>query len=569
MIVRFPEWFRGNARDALARSDAAPMPCPAQTTPLRLIDRMAEPNDEMVQLLFEHSTAGKAIMDRQGRVVRANSALSALLGPDVDCSVGRAFLTLFDPQDRDALWEQLRYTLDGRPPLRDFAAGLAGCREDAPQSVDISAVPLREADGEISGLILLLSDTTVQKRLEVQLVQSQKLQAVGQLAGGIAHDFNNLLTAVLGATEIIVARPGVDLDTLDDVAQIRRSAERGADLVRKLLAFGRQQTLQPRVLAINEVIRDLSSLLRRLLGSQVSLELDLEEPGSTVRADPTQLDQVLVNLAVNARDAMPSGGRLLLRSGHITLYRSLNRGQETIPPGRFVMIEVEDSGNGIPPEVLPRIFDPFFTTRRELGGTGLGLSTVHGIIRQSDGFVAVESEVGKGTRMRVYLPRHDQSEAVRMPLPPLLLLEPEGEPSAPGTPLVVAEPQRIALLVDDEEPVRRLAERALRRRGWQVLSADSAEAALTLLEEREPVLTLLITDVVMPGMDGPALVARVRERCADLPAILVSGYAEEMLKPGPMMPNTAFLPKPYTLQALLARADAMSRQGTPSCQDSA
>jgi two-component system cell cycle sensor histidine kinase/response regulator CckA len=540
-----------------------------------LIDRLAIPDDDLVRVLFENSNVAKLIIDREGRIIRANQALRALLRSDVDCSAGAAFLELFEPTDRESLWDELSLILEGRASAREVAAHLVGVRKELTQSVEVSAVPLREAaagegDGPISGLVLLLNDTTVQKQLEVQLVHSQKLQAVGQLAGGIAHDFNNLLTAVLGATEIIVSRAAVDRETLEDVYQIRRSAERGADLVSKLLAFGRQQTLQPRVVAINDVIRDLSSLLRRLLGSQISLQLELEEPGNVVRVDPTQLDQVLVNLAVNARDAMPNGGRLLLRSGHMTLFRPLNRGQESIPPGRYVMIEVEDSGNGISADVLPRIFDPFFTTRREHGGSGLGLSTVHGIVRQSDGFLAVESEVGKGTRMRVYLPRHDGPDGVTIPRPPKLELVRETT-SLPDVSPGDSPAPRVALLVDDEEPVRRLAERALTRRGWQVMAADSAEAALALLEGHHAPLALMITDVVMPGLDGPSLVEQVRLRWPDLPAILVSGYAEEMLKQGTMNSHTAFLPKPYTLHALLARADAMTRPPCPddgACPDS-
>ncbi len=436
--------------------------------------------------------------------------------------------------------------------------------------MDVSGSVLREADGSISGLILRITDLTAQTRLERQLANSQKLQAIGQLAGGIAHDFNNLLTAILAGTDLVLGRTDLDGEAREDIRQIRRGAERGAALVRQLLAFGRQQTLQPRVLAINEAIQDLAGLLRRLLGSRISLELDLETPGRLIRVDPTQLDQVLVNLAVNARDAMPEGGRLALRSGHVTLYRPLVRGQETIPPGRYVMVEVEDTGIGIPSDVLPRIFDPFFTTRRESGGTGLGLSTVHGIVRQSDGFLAVESEIGRGTRFRLYLPRHDVAELVAPPPAPK-----PASVAVPVAPRPGSDRGRTVLLVDDEDMVRGLAERALRQRGWEVLSADSAEAALALLECRRansarPPPSVLVSDVVMPGMDGTALVQAVRADYPELPAILVSGYAEEALRQDCTGPGIVFLSKPYTLKALLATvrdvtAAAAEPASTGSC----
>jgi two-component system cell cycle sensor histidine kinase/response regulator CckA len=545
-------WLKGRRLMVWRRTPPRPPP------PL-LIERLAQPLDDMLKVLFQEATAGVLIVDRNGRIVRANDALRQMLGRHADVSPGQAATGIFAPRERDDVWEELRPALEGRRAPRAFATRLDNDGGDLDQTVDVSGVALREADGSVSGLILRLSDITVQRRLEAQLVQSQKLQAVGQLAGGIAHDFNNLLTAMLGAAEMVLERPGVELETRQDVDQIRRSAERGAALVRQLLAFGRQQTLQPKVIRINDAIQDLSMLLDRLLGGQVKLILDLETPGRLVRVDPTQLDQVLMNLAVNARDAMPDGGTLTLRSGHITLFRALNRGQETIPPGRYVMIEVQDTGVGISPDALPRIFDPFFTTRRELGGNGLGLSTVHGIVRQSDGFLAVDSQIGVGTRLRVYLPRYDGVEAVKIPRVPK-----REEPPGVAAVVEVARP-RIALLVDDEDPVRRLAERALTKHGWQVYSALSAEAALEMLQEMErrgqgPKLSVLITDVVMPGIDGPTLVAEVRKSWPGLPAILASGYAEEVLARDLVADSMVFLPKPYTLRTLVGTAEEVVRQ---------
>ena len=554
----------------------------------RLIDRLAGPRDGgrsaggddlawsgLLQLLFEDAPFGALLLDAGGRILRANEPLRRMLGGDVDLSRGAAAELVFAAPGREAAMTEVAAVLSGRAhATRVFLTRLEGAAgsDEAPPgdagepTVSVAIAPLFEADGGLVGAMLRIADITLQKQLEAQLAQSQKLQAVGQLAGGIAHDFNNLLTAVLGAAESIVTRPGLDADTLEDVAQVQSSAQRGAALVRQLLAFGRQQTLQPRVLAVNERITDLSGLLRRLLGTKVRLELALETPGRTVRADPTQLDQVLVNLAVNARDAMSEGGVLTLRSGHMTLYRPMTRGPETIPPGRYVMIEVRDTGGGIPPEVMPRIFDPFFTTKRDSGGSGLGLSTVHGIVRQSDGFLNVESEVGEGTRVRIYLPRWDGQEAVAIPRLPRDRVAAAPLPEDAGP----VGASRLVLLVEDEEPVRRLAERTLKRQGWRVLAADCGEAALALLEESDAasraqgegplVLAAVVTDMVMPGIDGAALVRMLRERLGAplLPAILVSGYAQETLRRDLDSAGTVFLPKPYSLKDLAARLESVT-----------
>jgi two-component system cell cycle sensor histidine kinase/response regulator CckA len=306
--------------------------------------------------------------------------------------------------------------------------------------------------------------------------------------------------------------------------------------------------------AVNEAIVDLLALLRRLLGGRIRLETDLAEPGPVVRADPTQLDQVLLNLAVNARDAMPEGGALTLRSGHVTLYRPLTRGAETIPPGAYAMIEVQDTGTGIAPDILPRIFEPFFTTRREQGGSGLGLSTVHGIVRQSDGFVAVDSTPGQGTSMRIYLPRVATAEAPRPPPPP---------GRAPPPPPAGDRP---VLLVDDEPAVLHLAGRALMRRGWRVLTADSAEAALAHLDDPAILagLAVVVSDVVMPGLDGPALVRALRQRRPDVPAILCSGYMDAALRGDWAREGIRALPKPYTLLALQTMVEEVATAPSPA-----
>ena len=524
----------------------------------RLAGDGADGEDVVVGLLFEEAPFGGLVVDAEGRIVRANKALHELIDAEPLLAVGGDAALIFAPESRETAWADVLALLKGRPgavrnvPVR-VGAQAQPHREAPPPTVRISVDLLRE-DGAIAGALLRFADMSLQAQLEAQLAHGQKLQAVGQLAGGIAHDFNNLLTTVLGAAESIASRPEVDAETREDAAYIQSGAMRGAALVRQLLAFGRQQTLQPRPLAVNEVITDISGLLRRLLGENVRLVLELEEPGRSVRADPTQLDQVLVNLAVNARDAMQDGGTLTLRSGHMTLYRPLARGPETIPPGRYVMIEVIDTGTGIPADVLPRIYDPFFTTKRDRGGNGLGLSTVHGIVRQSDGFLAVESEPGQGTKFRVYLPRWDGQEAVAIPRMPT----PAAAPDTPQATAPVADALTI-LLVEDEEPVRRLAERSFIRRGWKVLAAESGEAALALLDQHKGPVAAMVTDMVMPGMDGAKLLKAVRARpgLANLPAVLVSGYAEEVLRRELESAETAFVPKPYLPKDLVTRLDAV------------
>ncbi len=295
-------------------------------------------------------------------------------------------------------------------------------------------------------------------RPQVDPEHERRLRIVGQLAGGIAHDFNNLLTAILGAADAILERAETTAETAADAQQIRRGVQRGAALVRQLLAFSRQQTLQPRIVDVNAAIDDTAQLLRRLLGARMTVVIALEQPGRRVMADPGQLDQVLMNLAVNARDAMADGGTLTLSSGHTTLYRPQLTGAETIPPGRYVTITVADTGDGIAEAVLPRIFEPFFTTKRGQGGTGLGLPTVLGIVRQSGGFLDVASQPGIGTTVVIYLPRHETAAEAIAPATPAPV------PPTQVPPAIPEGGDRVVLVVEDEEPVRRVLARALTSR---------------------------------------------------------------------------------------------------------
>ena len=482
------------------------------------VGRLFRRDAAIAETVFQDQTDGVAVLDAQGLVLRANPRFTTLTG----ATEGEAaWATL--PKQAGVLQAKLR---DGRQEQVTVSRTADGLR----RSLRLSLLPVPP-----SGALLRVADITRECDMEEQLGQAQRLQAVGELAGGIAHDFNNLLTAIIGATEDLQTRAAGRADDSADLDMVRASADRGAALVRQLLAFSRQQTLQPRVLALNDAVRGTARLLERLLGAGVPLELALEEPGRQVKIDPTQLDQVLINLAVNARHAMPGGGRLRIATGHALKLSPESLGGETVPPGRYAWLSVEDTGSGIPPDVLPRIFEPFFTTRRDAGGTGLGLSTVHGIVRQSGGYMAVDSVQGKGTRFEILLPRHEES-AIWQP--------------APAAVLPVARAARISrtlLLVDDEAPVRRLAERVLLRAGWQVVAAACAEDALELVEAGglRNALACVISDVVMPGLDGPALVRTLREGQAGLPAILMSGYADASLRRDLQAADIRFLPKPF------------------------
>jgi two-component system cell cycle sensor histidine kinase/response regulator CckA len=567
---------------------------PAVMRPARLIDQLARPLSPLLAALFEDSATGALVLDRERRIVRTNRRLEAMLasgGAALAERLGVASLVehrgvaaaggavpavregallapdepaeqLFAPADRPRVAMALIAALRGDPPTA-MQVRLGARAPAAAPMVALSMTPLRESDGEMSGLLLRLTDVSVEKRLEAELAQLQKLQAVGQLAGGIAHDFNNLLTAIGAAADSVLERESCEHATLDDVRQIRQSADRGAALVRQLLAFGRRQPLLPAVVVVNAAVRNISTMLHRLLGERIRLSLDLEEPGRSVRVDPTQLDQVLVNLAVNARDAMPTGGTLTLRTGHLTLYAPRQVGSEAMPPGRYVAISAEDTGEGIPPAIIPQVFEPFFTTRRERGGSGLGLSTVLGIVRQSGGFVTVESVVGQGTSVRFWLPRHDEEMDVSSRLSPSGTLpsgrpgpaytEPAGSEAVAAARLPVVP--RSVLLVEDEEPVRRLTERALQRAGWQVSAVPSAEDALAELPHPGGLVeppSVVISDIVLPGMDGTELARAVRAVWPDLPVVLVSGYTDSALLGDLTAQGVCFLAKPFRLRDLVA-----------------
>ncbi len=490
--------------------------------------------DPLLQAVLEVAGTGLALLDSEDRILAWNSDFAGLCGPMLPPREGLALRQLLAPEGRD---EVLAMLANGQRRPVMLAGGGA-----PPLEADRRSLPVPE---RLS--VLRLSRVTV--RPPEQQAAAARLQAVGALAGGIAHDFNNLLTAIAGSAEAALAR-APDGNAAPELRQVLESAGRGAALVRQLLAFARQQALRPRVVELNEAVASMGELLKRLLGSRVKLALHLEEPSRRVRIDPTQLDQVIMNLALNARDAMPEGGAMRIATGHAVVLRPEPLGHEVLPAGRYALLEVSDSGAGIPEEVLPRIFDPFFTTRRDQGGTGLGLSTVHGIVRQSGGFIAVDSKRGEGTRFRIWLPRH---EGPADPPVPTAMVAPPSVAQPPASALPVASYGSVpVLLVEDEVPLLRLAERALRRAGFEVMSAGCAEEALEMLTRGAPAPLALVSDVVMPGMDGLELAAKLRERWPDLPVLLVSGYAEAALGRDLTAERIRLLAKPYSLGALVA-----------------
>jgi two-component system cell cycle sensor histidine kinase/response regulator CckA len=486
--------------------------------------------DPQLCAVLDAASPGLALLDSGGRVLAWNPELARLCGPTLPLSPGMPMTSLVAPELRDAMAK----TLDAG---RRVEASLASAGQPR---VLIERRRLRE-----HGALLRVAPVAEVERT-VQNAAAARLQSVGALAGGIAHDFNNLLTAISGSAEAALGREP-EGDAAPELRQIMESAARGAALVRQLLAFARQQAMHPRVVDLNTAVEAMGALLRRLLGSRVRLTLELEEPGRCVRIDPSQLDQVIMNMALNARDAMPLGGSLRIATGHAVVLHPEPIGQEELPPGRYAVLEVSDTGGGIPPEMLPRIFEPFFTTRREQGGSGLGLSTVHGIVRQSGGFIAAESKLGEGTTFRIWLPRHDgppeNAPAVAPAAPP-------PKPAAPSG-------GRLILLVEDEAPLLKLAERALRRAGFEVIAAASAEEALERMAGDGPRPAALVSDVVMPGMDGFALARRLRETLPDLPVLLVSGYAEAALGRDLAAEQLKLLSKPYSLSELVAELRAL------------
>jgi two-component system cell cycle sensor histidine kinase/response regulator CckA len=489
--------------------------------------------------LLDFLPIGLALVNSDGRFVFLNKSFrrAASLGAD-DRPIYPGDLVV--DEDKAAVSDSVRRFARGRSVSSDIAVRLKSQPEEPVALTIAGARGLGEA-----AVILSLKDTSEEDRLKKQIAQATKMQAVGQLAGGVAHDFNNILTAIIGYCDLMLMRHSPGDSDYDDIQQIRSNSNRAAGLTRQLLAFSRQQTLRPQVLQLPDVISEVSNLLKRLLGETVKLQVKHGRNLGTVRADPGQLEQVIVNLAVNARDSMAAkgegGGTLTLQTYSVSSDDVRKMASDILPIANYTALRVSDTGTGIPPNLLGKIFEPFFTTKEVGKGTGLGLSTVYGIVKQSGGFIFAESEPGQGASFVIYLPVfRDQTPAASAKGKPK---EAAGELWGTGT----------VLLVEDEAMVRAVAERALTRHGYRVLTAENGEAALEILAREEKV-DLLISDVVMPTMDGPTTVRQARKTHPDLPILFISGYAEEQLRKSIDLERVAFLAKPFSVQKLAEAA---------------
>ncbi|HCU05994.1 MAG TPA: hybrid sensor histidine kinase/response regulator [Holosporales bacterium] len=518
--------------------------------------RLSKPSskqiEEVLSSYINSAPIAIVVIDATGVISNYNDAFSALINNSLSKNSDIRFDSLL-PEEQKINFINSLASISASSTKKDALETeiLLSNGEEITVSLFISCHP----EGSDSGVIIYVIDTTEQKKLETRFVHSQKMQAVGQLAGGIAHDFNNLLTAMIGFCDLLLMRHPAGDPSFADIMQVKQNSNRAANLVRQLLAFSRKQTLQPKNLDLTEVLAELSNLIRRLIGENIELNMIHGRDLWMVKADQGQLEQVIINLAVNARDAMQKGGTLTIRTSNISIDGRNQLDKSFIPPaqednitdGEYVLTEVIDSGHGIPAALIEKIFEPFFSTKEVGHGTGLGLSTVYGIIKQTGGFLYVKTEEDIGTTFAMFLPKHLQEEAEKENAE---ALEKPSSSDLTGTATI--------LLVEDETPVRIFAARALGNKGYKMLEADCGENALQVYEQHGGKVDVIISDVIMPGMNGPTMIETLRQRypeqMKETQVIFISGYAEGVFVDNLADGHTVnFLPKPFTLKQLASK----------------
>jgi PAS domain S-box-containing protein len=513
----------------------------AEIAERKQVEEALRANQRLVQGIIDNSTAVIYVKDPDGRYLLVNRRFEELFHMSKESVRGKSDAELFPKERTDLHRDHDRRVLEANRAL-EWEEVVT--QDDGLTHTYISLkFPLHDEQGRAFATCGISTDITERKKLEGQLLQSQKLESIGRLAGGVAHDFNNLLTAILGYAEIVMLR--ADSSLAHNVEQIKLAADRAARLTRQLLIFARRGVIEPTVLDLNELVLHLSHLLRRLIGEDVELEVTPSLGLWAVRADAGQIEQVLVNLAVNARDAMPEGGRLIIATGNVDVDEARAREPGMAPAGQYARLIVTDTGTGMTEDTKAHLFEPFFTTKERGKGTGLGLATCHGIVQQSGGYIFCSSEVGKGTTFTIYFPRYHGRAAAA---------ERTEEAPVPGGAETV-------LVVEDEPSVRALAVGALGERGYRVLEAGNGVEALRVAERHGTRIDLLVTDLVMPRMGGKDLAEQLRATQPDLRVLYTSGYTEdERIRLGEASDQAKFLQKPFTGTTLARRVrDALGR----------
>lgn len=555
-----------------------------------LKDRIEQSSDQ-ISWLFNNAPVGIMFLQSNGIIMEGNQVAFRFFGCSANELINKSIYSFIDEQNSEKLQKELKDICTHNKD--SFSIDIKLKNECKKSSAMLYISPMKHLHTTnqipIKGFVVYLIDNTHQKNLEQQFAQAQKMQAVGQLAGGVAHDFNNLLTAMIGFTDLLLQRHGVGDPSFADLIQIKQNANRAAGLVRQLLAFSRKQPLQPKLIDIIENFAELNHMLKRILGEQITLKFNHGADLGYIKVDPVQFSQVIINLAVNAKDAMNGNGILTIKTSTTTLNEDYQFGDDIIKAGDFVVIDVTDNGCGIAPENISRIFDPFFSTKENIvgSGTGLGLAMVYGIVRQTEGFIKVTSTVGKGTTFSIFLPRFENNEETTAQASlsevvtghngtPILRVQEKITPplninqkiivglnvsnTIDRTQAVNTKSAKI-LFVEDEDAVRSFGVRALQKKGYEVIGCNSAENALECVSQNMNI-DLLLTDMVMPGMSGAELTQALKEKLPKLKVILASGYSEEIVRQQlPDFDDFDFITKPYSLGDLTAKVfDVLNRE---------